>query len=253
MSTDSVLLRTAARPSATRRGNAWVVIGVIAAVLTIGWGAYNLITLLAHAERNEHRVIPADGIRTLRVSTDNGGITITSGPAGSDIVVDAHLSEGLHAPTNTIDIVDGQATLRAQCSVWSQYWCAVSYRIQVPAGIELNLTTEEGNISINGASASLTVRTDSGTVQASNLTSTVVDSRTDVGRTRLEFVQAPTQVSARTDIGSVTIIVPDDETAYNVTMTNDIGSRSNSVRTDSTSTRTINARADVGEITVRYP
>ena len=258
MTTDSITtqglgLARAAEPAESKRGAGWVVVGLIVAAMTIGWGAYNLIALLAHAEQTEHRTIPAAGVSSLRISTNEGGIRVTAGPAGSDIVVEARMSEGLHAPSSTVTANGDEVTLRAHCSAWSQYWCSVSYVVQVPADLDLTLTTENGAVNVDGVSGKLTVRTDNGTVRGTHLSAAVVDSRADIGTTSLQFDKAPEQVSARTDVGSITVVVPDDDTVYNVSTTNDIGSKSNGVRHDPTSRRTISARADVGDVNVRYP
>lgn len=253
---ETTMIRQApAQPADSRpaRVNGWVVLGVLLGLVTIGWGAYNLISLLAHAETDQHRSMPSAGVHAVRVSTNDGSIVLTTGPAGSDIVVDDRLSEGLHAPTSKIEIIDGRASITGHCSAWSQYWCSVSYRVQVPAGVAVELVTDNGDVTVDGVSGSLTVRTDLGKIQATHLTAAVVDTGADVGATKLEFDRPPEQVTARTDVGSITVVVPADETVYAVELANDIGSKSNEVRHDSTSSRRISARADVGSVTVRYP
>jgi DUF4097 and DUF4098 domain-containing protein YvlB len=81
--------------------------------------------------------------------------------------------------------------------------------------------------------------------------STEVRAESDNGRVELQFAVAPTMVDARTNNGSVEVVVPDDGKAYRVSSETDNGSEHIEVPTDPNAPRTISLTTDNGSVTAR--
>ncbi|MFE6055423.1 DUF4097 family beta strand repeat-containing protein [Kitasatospora sp. NPDC056446] len=83
----------------------------------------------------------------------------------------------------------------------------------------LDVTTGQGSVQIDNASAPLKVRTGSGRIDAAGLSSPAVDAANDHGSVKLAFDKAPDSVRAESNTGSVTVRLPEDGTRYHVSAT----------------------------------
>jgi DUF4097 and DUF4098 domain-containing protein YvlB len=155
--------------------------------------------------------------------------------------------------------------------VFFSTFCNVDYTVEVPARMAVVARTSNDDIRLSGVDGSIDARTDNGRVQvrgsgtaplrlgtdngsvvATELRSASVVADSDNGSVELSFVRPPEQVQATTDNGEVTVVVPDDGTAYALDMGTDNGSTAASIRTDPGSSRSIVARSDNGDILVTY-
>jgi hypothetical protein len=259
-----------ARPRRTPSGVRflWKLFAAILVLGTITWVPYQVVTLLAHEERVEEQSFPAAGLTTLQVDGSSGSITITGSDTDS-IHVRAEISDGLRPTGESRRVVGDTLQLHSTCPNYGSDWCHVNYEVSVPRDIAVvvnsgdgsvdlsgttgpvNIDTDNGSLDIADVSGDVHVASDNGRITAARLRSQTVTAGTDNGRLTLEFAAAPTTVVATADNGRVTVVVPNDGTAYRVETETDNGSENVSVPTDGASTRTITARTDNGSVTIR--
>ena len=246
----------------------WTILGTIIAVAGLGWGAFNVIDLLAHGETTAHRTFAAADVHTISVDNDNGRVVVV-GTDTETITLDAEISHGLRDTGYDWNVVEGVLEVEGHCPMFGSYWCDVSYRLEVPNGIDVVINSDndrvlvsdiDGDVQINAdngrvelarLSGTVNAETDNGRVLGEALSSESVTASSDNGRIELDFVDAPAYVEARTDNGSIEIALPDVEEGYNVDARTDNGSEDVVVVDDPTSTRTVIAETDNGSVTVR--
>ena len=230
---------------------AWLGLGSVLAALTIGWGTIQVVGQLAHEERVEVARVPAAGIRSVDIDTDDGSIEVVA-TTEPRIRIRARISEGL-GPTTYRHEVDGSTLrIRGRCSAVNiGPWCRVSLRIEVPPGLAVSAATDAGRIRVDGLAGVLRLRSDAGPVRGVHLRSATVDARSDAGSVRLQFDRPPASASARSDAGNVEVVVPPDGTAYLVDVRSDAGSTRTEVPTDPNASRRIAAVTDAGSAAVR--
>jgi hypothetical protein len=250
----------------------WNITGSILFATTIGWGTYNIATLLGHSERDEVREYAAADVHVVDVHNSAGGVTVIGTDAATSsgtIEVTAHISEGIRGTENKQSVVDGVLRVRASCPNFGSMWCEATYTIEVPHDMAVKLRadndgihvsditgavdvgSDNGSVTLTGLSGDIVGESDNGDVRATKLTSATVMFSTDNGDVRAQFDAAPNWVIGRTDNGSVTVAVPAGD-SYNVKTSTDNGSTHVDVTNDPNSSRTIDIATDNGSVTVRY-
>lgn len=265
-------LRGPVEPTPPRRGVriAWLVPGALLAIAALGWGTFNVLSLLAHDERTERLTLPVDGVTTLDVQVDSGTIAVTASDT-DEIVVRADISDGWARSDVTTRVVGDVAEVRGRCPELFNVWCKTTLTIEVPADMRVVVDGSHDTVTVTGVIAAVTVDNDhgrielvdvSGPIVATNehgriegrrLTSSSVDARNDHGRVELSFLAPPEAVTVRTTYGRVELVVPDAADAYRVETASRFGSTDTLIRTDPSSPRTIDVTSDHGSITIRPP
>jgi hypothetical protein len=251
-------------------GFGWRAVGGVLALGTVAWAGFNTVTLLAHEERTEVTRYDAASVRSLDIDNSAGSVTILGSPERDEITVTARISEGLRTTGERQELVGDRLELQASCPVFGADWCRVSYTVLVPADLDVRVDTDNGRIEVqaldgvvdldadNGrvevldVTGALTIAADNGSVTATELASGTVIAETDNGSLTLQFVEPPDAVDARSDNGSVEVVIPDTELTYRVDATTDNGDVSENIRTAPDSDRTILVETDNGDATVRY-
>jgi Putative adhesin len=251
-------------------GLGWRVTGGALAIATLGWGGFNVVSLLAHEERTEIKEYDAADVRVLDVDTTIGSVTVTGTAERDLITVTARISDGLRATEQRQTLVDGVLELRASCPLIGSEWCSVRYTIEVPADIEVRVDTDNGQITVRGIDGPVTLDSDNGSIEladlggrlttnsnngslsASALTSDVVVAESDNGSLEIEFVEPPTTVDARSNNGTVEVVLPNTDDLYSLDVSTDNGDESREVRSDPSSERRIAVETDNGDAIVRY-
>jgi hypothetical protein len=255
------------------RGNGrvlWVLFGSLLALGALGWGVLSVVDLLAHEVRTERFTVPAAGLT--RVSVDNaaGSVRIV-GTDGDAVNIEAEVSDGLRETGFGHEIVDSTLELRGTCPTLGAMWCRVSYRIEVPRHLDIEIDTDNdraevrnvdgdvvidadnGRVELVAVSGSVFVNGDNGRIVGRDLTSTDVDTSTDNGGIELEFTEPPDRVRANGSNGSIDIVVPEIEAGYDVIAETDNGRLDlDEVNDNPGSPHTITVETDNGGITVRY-
>jgi hypothetical protein len=233
-------------------GLGWRVTGGVLALGTVGWGAFNVVTLIAHEERTVVARYPAADVTTIDVDNTSGSVTIVGTAGREEITVTARISDGLRRTGERQQLVDGRLELDATCPAIGSNWCEVDYRIEVPAGVPIRADTDNGGIDARGTDSTVHLSTDNGSVEADDLTTDTVRAETDNGSIVLELLEPPSNVEARSNNGSVEVVLPRTEDFYNLAIATDNGDVSGDIRHDPTSTRHITIATDNGDVTARY-
>lgn len=251
-------------------GFGWRAVGGVLALGTVAWAGFNTVTLVAHEERTEVTPYDAASVRSIHVDNSAGSVTIQGSPERDEITVTARISEGLRATGERQELIGDQLELHASCPLFGGDWCRVRYTVEVPAAVDVRVDTDNGRIEVQGVdgvvdldadnggvevvdvTGDLTIAGDNGSITASELASATVVAETDNGSLTLEFVEPPDSVEARSDNGSVEVVLPATEVAYRLDVTTDNGDVSDDIRTAPDSDRSILAESDNGDVTVRY-
>lgn len=136
----------------------------------------------------------------------------------------------------------------------ARWWdrCSVGFVVTVPSDLAVDVETNNGRVEVSEVDGEIRVETDNGAIDAGRLGSAVVDTRTDNGRIRLAFDEAPTVVSAASGNGAIAVRLPDLDLEYAVDADSSRGRVDVDVRTDPAADRRVTARSDNGEIDVEY-
>ena len=245
----------------------WVIFGTLIAIVGLGWGAFNVVDLLAHEEIQRSETFAAVGITTINVDNDGGRVEII-GADTDEIRLDADISRGLRETGYSWEMVGDTLQVEGTCPMLGSQWCWVKYRIVVPRGVDVIVNSDddriavseiEGDVTVNAnngrvelgtIAGTVVVDSDNGRISGTGLTSDSVTATADNGRIELAFTDPPALVDARADNGSVDIAVPSVEGDYDVTTQADNGSENVEVTDDPTSSRVIRAETDNGSITI---
>jgi hypothetical protein len=249
---------------------AWLAAGSILTVGAFGWGTFNVVDLLAHEVTTVSETIDAEGLSMIDIDNSTGRVVIT-GTEADEVAIVARVSDGLRATGHSTRVVGDRLEIRGTCPLFGSMWCSVDYRIEMPAGIALDIDVDDervevvdmrgaitvdndnGSIRIRGAEGALALDADNGRIEATGVRSTTVSANSDNGSVEIVMALPPDTLDAQSDNGSVTVVLPDTPDAYAVDASTDNGNVRNDVRHDPTSSRTITVSSDNGNVTVRYP
>lgn len=254
------------RPWASRA--LWVMFGSILLIAGVGWGAFNMVSVLARDEWTRDVTQPAAGLTTLRVDNDNGRVVVRGGDT-DEIAVHIEVSRGLFDTTEEASVENDAFVLRGDCPTFSNGWCWVNYDITVPRGLAVvvdsgnsrvtvsdvdgtvNATGQNGRVELARLSGPVVARSDNGRVVGTDLASPTVEAASDNGRIELSFTEPPSSVRATSSNGGVEIVLPDVEDGYAVDADAANGSEDVLVLNNPASLRTVVAESHNGRITVR--
>lgn len=245
---------------------AWLVIGSIVAAVTVVFGTFQVVSLLARS--TEETTTTFEAVRRVVVDNDAGSIRLRPSPDAT-LRIDRKETRGLTKPSYSERLENGRLVVEANCA-GPLGWCAVELDVAVPAGVDvdasggggsvradgldagLRLRSSGGSITVVGSGPVLDLSSSGGSVNVEAAKARDVKVRSSGGSVRVRFSVVPDTVDARSSGGSVTVELPDGPTAYLVDATSSGGSARTQVRTDPTSTRRITANSSGGSVTVRY-
>lgn len=245
-------------PSSLRRAATVIAAGLVFGVVLFALTAYGAVD-------EEHTIRPAAAVTRIEIDIDAG--TITTRP-GEELTVAVGRRSGWLAPTPSTrsDIVDGVLEVTGTCTNLGLGRCDTPVSVDIPPGVPITATTGAGNIDVTGATAGadlhagaggirvddvagpLRLRTAAGSIDAT-LTSGAVEATTSAGSIAVTVTEDATDISATTRAGDVELVVPD--AVYTVGADTRLGRLRVDVRTADDASRHIDARSDVGEVTVR--
>lgn len=191
-----------------------------------------------------------DKVAALHVTTDSGRIEVIESDR-ADIHVTENLMWRKTKPETSHDISGDTLELRFTCpgaQVGIGTGCDVSYVVEVPRGLRVKVESDSGTLALKGLSGALEATTDSGTIEAGELTGKSVVGKTDSGTMSFVFAGQPDSVTLSTDSGTSTVKVP--KGAYNITTETDSGSENIDIADDPSAPRTIKLSSDSGSLSV---
>jgi len=237
---------------------------VVAVLVVLVPGGLVLAGLaLGHKEVRTHTV--AEPIRAIVVRSDSGDVDLV--PAGTRVQVRETRHCVLKQPKLEQDVTNGVLTLDADCG-GLYFNCSIDLRVTVPAGIEVTVESDSGDIHAGGIGVRdihaqsdsgdvhlvLTGRqslawahSDSGDIHVETAGARAVDARTDSGDVRVEARGETRRVVAQTDSGDVEVDVPAGE--YAVDADTDSGDvEVDGISRNDRAPRSIVAQTDSGDI-----
>jgi hypothetical protein len=254
-----------------RRPVPLLVIGAIVAVITLGWGGYSAVSLMAYQSTYTDLSFPVSSVQHLDIRV-SGGVTIDASPAGSqEVTVTRRVVRGLRTPSYSEVIVGDTLRIRSDCPAFADYHCFVSYSIHVRASTsavvdtsgsgvhvhdltgDLDIGSSGGGVELARVSGTLKLDSSGGGVRATSVSSKIVDADSSGGGVFLNFASPPDNVKASSSGGSAVVEVPHDETAYAADVSSSGGSRQVDVKTDPESTHVIEIDSSGGSARLRYP
>ena len=145
-------------PPRERPGRApWMVFGSLVVLVFIGFGTFNLISLLAHEEHDEHATFDAAGITLVHVDNSMGPVRIER--ADADVIdIAVHVSDGLQHTGVSWHVEQSTLEVRGTCPIMESPWCRSAFTLLVPArhrrGRRLGLWTRRGVAIVTAPSTS---------------------------------------------------------------------------------------------------
>ncbi|WP_030303533.1 DUF4097 family beta strand repeat-containing protein [Streptomyces katrae] len=150
-----------------------------------------------------------------------GSVEVTPGTGPGVTIRRTVHYRGDEAPKPAHHLSAGSLTLTDDCPDS----CFVDYRLEVPASATVRLESSSGRIAVTGVSAAdlssssgevtadgitgpLKVRTSSGSITATALTGPTAELHTSSGDARVAFAKPPASVTAKTSSGDVMLTVP---------------------------------------------
>jgi len=207
-------------------------------------------------------------INRIEFELDAGNITLSPGDSSS-----VHVARTLHWRTTKPTIKEdfsGQ-TMRVTLTCPQQDGCSVDFTIELPAAVAvqvhtqagdvkitditgaLDVTNASGDISVNNAVGAVRITGDSGQVNGAGLHSPTFTAQTNSGDIKVAFSDAPQTVDAKTQSGDVSVTVPRSSDNYRAQADTNSGRRTVSVDVNSSSSRSVTAKTDAGDVTIKYP
>lgn len=225
------------------------VIGVAATSVAVLLAAWGVASGFARASAQES--FTAGGVRAVHVRADAGQVRVVRA-AGDDVEVSVTAEGTWRTPTTVRERDGGTLLLSARCDTPAALGrCEVSYTVEVPDGVDVDLEVSAGRVSVDGVDGEVLARSHAGEVELTDLRSERVDAASDVGRVAVTFAEPPASVRASSETGAVEVTLPAGGEPYAVDATSDVGGTVVDVRTDPASPRSVVARTAVGHVSVR--
>lgn len=180
----------------------WLIVGVLIAVLALLWGAVQIVLLITQTEYADSAEFA--GTQSILVDSDNGDITIVADPDAEEISVQrtVELAGWGGAPGGIGAVADGRLEIADVCDDVSFLRnCSVDYEITVPEGTTIDVSADSGNITVEGATASVVAENDSGNIEIDGAAGDVV-AENDSGDITLSGIEG--KVTAQNDSGAIT-------------------------------------------------
>jgi hypothetical protein len=191
--------------------------------------------------------LPAS-VKSLTVRGEVGKVNVTAQKGASKIrVVEKRKDKA--KPSHSA--AGSSGTLKYDCpGGFDIDGCRVDYDIRMPATVAIEVDNSAGEITLDGALTEVVAKTDAGKIAATALGGGTATASTQAGKIDLAFARAPRQVTTTADTGSTTITVP-GSASYQVKASVSVGDTNVQVPNDPSAQNRIEAKSDVGEITVK--
>jgi hypothetical protein len=248
----------------------WLAGASLIAVPMLLLGTYQVASAIAHEERTVSDSVPAAGLTGVDVEGSTGSVHVIGVEDSNTVNVRSRVSDGLRRTGYRTFVRDGRLVVRSTCPVYGSSWCSVSSTIEMPSDLGLSIQADGGvevsdvhggvsahadggSVTATRVSGTLDLSSDQGRVEASGIDADHVVATSDQGRVDLTFTNSPRSVEARSDQGSVTVVLPEEPgIVYATTLETDQGSAQSLIVQDPRSDRTIIATSDQGDVTVSY-
>lgn len=250
---------------------AWLVIGTIITVLAIGVGAVAIWLASSRGPQQtelQQHVEQRIPDKVIFVDFEASDITVDGGDF-EQVLIDRTLTWDRVKPRFTETWSGSTLRISHDCQDNSVLQhCAVDYRLQLPAKVDVEVETASGDVSVSGTTGRIKLNVISGdtTVRAEQAVSIDVRAvsgdvtigggatgakvETVSGEIQLDFAAAPAAVTARSTSGDVTVRVPSPADSYRISITSVSGDQDVSLPAAPTGDRLISVETVSGDIRV---
>lgn len=249
---------------------AFTVLGGPLTVLLIAVTAFAITGTLARQSESSP-IAFAEPVTKVRIGVTNGSVTLRGG-AVTSVTGERVLTRGLQSPSYSERVEGDTLVIEAHCVPLGNTWCDVSYVLDLPSSVEvevetavggirafdmtgaLHLRSATGGVSVEDVSGTLRLESGAGSVRGTGVGSGEVRAFSGAGPVDLAFVAPPTLVEAGAGAGSTDIEVPRDGSTYRIdeVLGADESSRI-AIVTDPTSSRVLKLESGAGGVSVHYP
>lgn len=197
-----------------------------AAVVTTGCDGSGGVGGSADSTKQSYEV--TEKVTAVTIDNRGGDIEIVSG-SGTAVKVTETLEYSDAKPKTEHSVSGGKLVLKGSACGGSASKCSVVYRVEVPAGVQVDASTGGGNVTGTGLGGTVLARTGGGNVDVS-------------------FGSAPLSVNAESAGGNVTVKLP--KGPYAVDASTAGGNRKVDVTVDDASANKVKAHSEGGDVTV---
>lgn len=214
-------------------------------LLLAGCGGLSQIGAGAHNPPPQVFTVTAR-VTTLVIKGGAGNIDVTGSGRGT-VSVSQQLSYTKSAPAAAHVVSGTTLTLSYTCP--SEIVCGVSYNVQVPQGVAVQVSSAAGAITLTGLAGPVSAQTSAGLITATGLSSPTASLKSNAGGIDATFTAAPASVHASTNVGPISISVP-GSASYAIDTHTYVGSSTVTVPKNPASQHAISASSDLGSITI---
>jgi hypothetical protein len=193
-----------------------------------------------------HWSVRAARFSAIAVTVDRGSVVVVGGAASSAAVTAAPHYVG-RAPVLSSQVLDGTLAVTASCP--QEPDCQVALTLRVPAAVAVRVTADLGDVTLTGLSGAVTASTKAGMIGANDLLAAQVVLSSQDGDITAAFAVPPAHVSASSQLGDVTLRLPETVT-YDVIASTKLGSTSITAPRSARSGHVIKASSQLGSVTV---
>lgn len=226
----------------------WLRVVVVVGVVLLA-GVVVLAALRLLDRRDFDSVTLGGPVERIDVQLTSGEVRLV--PAeGEDVSVQRSRAWRFRSPEITATVDNGTARVRATCPrvVVPLGHCSADHRIEVPAGVRVDVRTDAGSVRVEGLDGWVRVVTTDGRVTGSDLRSPELIVDTSGGDVEVAFATSPSRVDLESGGGDIDVVVPSDR--YEITTVSGGGEVIERVGSEAFAERRIHLRSGGGDIVV---
>jgi Putative adhesin len=201
----------------------------------------------ADAKTEEQSYEVTEQVKSLTVDAQAAAVTVEVGHGPVTVTESYHFSNDKPRTSHQVSGTDLRLTDSGCARDESR--CGVEFEVRVPASTAVSITTRAGAVELTDLEGDVTINTDAGAIEGTGLGGEKVSVTTEAGATSLQFAEAPTSVTASTELGAISVKVPGG-TAYAVEASTGAGRSDIRVQQDPASPHKISLKTNVGAIRV---
>jgi hypothetical protein len=226
------------------------VFGVPLMLAGIAWSAFTLIGVLARTSEHHHASYAWSG-GAVSLNVVDGNVQIRAADTRT-VNVDFTEHYQLKRPTVRASSTAAGVALSGKCAggVFGQN-CSINYVITVPRQAALQLHLGDGDLTLDGVTASVVAHSGDGDINGSGLRSKSFEVSSGDGGIHLQWAAAPSHVSLSMGDGSIDLTVPNGSGPYAIRQSGSGGSDIK-VATDPSAAATMVLRTGDGDVRVHY-
>jgi hypothetical protein len=242
------------------------ILAVGLSLLLVAYGAVALASLLARDTQT--RSASYQGVTTIELDTGFEDVDVVAAEGADSVAMTRRWTWSLSEPTVSSRQDGDRLVLSSSCTFSPGLPCTGLIRLTVPPDLRVVGGVSDGHLLVDGLTSPLDVQTTDGSLdlralsgdlrlvtrdaslRGTGLTSDRVTLESSDGSAHLTFARPPSSVRATTRDGSIEVRLPDDGTAYDVSVDVSDGSQQVTVPTASRSPHTVTLHARDGSVRV---